>query len=307
MHNIDRNYVKDLDLNLLRVFAIVAEEGSITRAADRLYITQPSVSAAMSRLRAFLGTELFARQGRGIVLTSRGTELLRAVRAYLTPLVSATMVAPSFDPKASTALIRLGLADAMESLILPKLLARFRSDAPQMRLIVLPVQFRTVESALLTEKVDLAVSVADELPRSILRQPLRLGSHQGFVCLYDSRHHKLPRKLTERQYLASEHVAVSYAGDMRGIIEDSLGKSRNVRLSVPAFSYVAEVVDGSPLLATVPALYAEHLMKTRRHFKTARLPFAPESASLDLLWSRVTDDDPVNRFVRGLLSLVTRP
>jgi len=301
MKNIDDNYVKDLDLNLLRVFAIVAEEGSITRAAARLYLTQPSVSASMARLGSFLGTELFARQGRGIVLTSRGAELLRAVRAYLLPLVAATMIAPTFDPRASTATVRLGLADAMESLLLPALLARFRIEAPAMRVVVLPVQFRTVEAALLGDKVDLAVTVADELPKSILRQPLQLGASHGFVCLYDSRFARLPKAISERDYLEREHVAVSYAGDLRGIIEDSLGKARNVRVSVPAFSYVAEVVDGTPLLATVPALFARHLIQTRPYFKTARLPFSPESATLELLWSRVTDDDPVARFVRGLV------
>jgi Bacterial regulatory helix-turn-helix protein, lysR family len=73
-------YERDLDLNLLRVFAVAAEEGSITRAASRLYITQPAVSAAMRRLTSLVGVELIARQGRGIVLASRGAELNRSDR-----------------------------------------------------------------------------------------------------------------------------------------------------------------------------------------------------------------------------------
>jgi hypothetical protein len=147
MTQLPDTYARDLDLNLLRVFAVVAEEGSITRAASRLYVTQPAVSAAMRRLSAYVGTELFTRQGRGIVLTSRGTELLAAARAHLEPLLSAAQAAPVFDPQVSTATVRLGLADAMEGVLLPALLARLRTDAPRMQLIVLPVQFRTVEAS----------------------------------------------------------------------------------------------------------------------------------------------------------------
>src|SRR4051794_16470358 len=109
MNNMHGVYERDLDLNLLRVFAVVADEGSITRAASRLYITQPAVSAAMRRLSEFVGAELIARQGRGVVLTTRGAELAVAARAYLGPLVAATLAVPVFDPKTSTASVRLGL------------------------------------------------------------------------------------------------------------------------------------------------------------------------------------------------------
>lgn len=303
MKNIDGVYARDLDLNLLRVFAVVAEEGSLTRAASRLYVTQPAVSAAMRRLSSFVGTELFARQGRGVVLTSRGVELAAAARAYLAPLVAATLAPPLFDPRASTATVRLGLTDAMEALLLPALLALLRAEAPGIQLIVLPVQFRSVEAALLASKVDLAVSVADELPRSILRQPLLPGpqASAALVCLHDPRFSRLPKKLSERDYFAREHVVVSYAGDARGVVEDTLGKSRRVRVSVPAFSFVADVVDGSPLLATVPTLLAEHILATRPHLRSVPLPFALEPVSLDLLWPRATDGDPAASFFRDLL------
>jgi len=300
MHDI---YGRDLDLNLLRVFAVVANEGSITRAASRLYITQPAVSAAMRRLATFVGAELFARQGRGVALTSRGAELASAARAHLGPLVAATLAVPLFDPKTSAATVRLGLGDSLESLLLPRLLARLRSEAPKIQLVVLPVQFRTVEESLLSRKVDMAVTVADEMPRSVLREPLvshAIGS-DAFVCLYDSRCVKLPKTLTEREYLSREHVAVSYAGDVRGIIEDALGKTRKVRVSVAALGHVADVVDGSPLLATVPSLLAKHVMTTRPHLRCLPLPFTLASATVDLLWLRLTDADEVARFVRSLI------
>ncbi|WP_394843151.1 LysR family transcriptional regulator [Pendulispora brunnea] len=296
-------YARDLDLNLLRVFAVVAEEGSITRAAARLYVTQPAVSAAIRRLTAFIGAELITRQGRRMVVTHRGAELLAAARAHLQPLVAAAMEVPVFDPKSSTATVRIGLDDSLGALILPDFMKALRTEAPEMQLIIVPVQFRTVEELLLSHKVDFAVGVADELPRSILRQPLppKPSSWPHFVCLYDPRHSKLPKKLSEREYFAREHVVVSYAGDTRGIVEDSLGLARKVRISVPAFSYVADVVDGSPLLATIPTLVANHIIRTRPHLRSTPLPFSWESSIVELLWSRATDDDEAARFLRGVL------
>jgi LysR family transcriptional activator of mexEF-oprN operon len=297
-------YGRDLDLNLLRVFAVVAEEGSITRAAARLYVTQPSISAAIRRLTDFVGAELFTRQGRGVVLTNRGADLLAASRAHLQPLVAAATAVPLFDPKASTATVRLGLSDPMPALLLPALLKTLREEAPQMQIVVFAVQFRTVEEQLLSNKIDLAVTVADELPRSILRQPLRARrpASAQFVCLFDPRFSKLPKILSDEEYFAREHVVVSYAGDTRGIVEDATGRARKVRVSLPALSHVADVVDGSPLLATIPTLLARHIMQTPPHLRTRALPFTFPAGSLDLLWSRVTDEDAAARFIRVVVT-----
>lgn len=304
MPNINDNYVRDLDLNLLRVFVVVAEEASLTRAAARLYVTQPAVSASIRRLTSFVRSELFTRQGHGLVLTARGAALLAAAQLHLRQLVAATLDLPAFDPSQSTATVRAGLGDGLEAVLLPTLLAQLREAAPQMQLVVLPVQFRTVEEMLLSGKIDLAVTVADDLPRSILRQTIspRAAEAQGMVCLYDPRFAKLPRRLTESTYFAQEHVIVSYAGDVRGIVEDSLGRMRTVRVSVPAFSYVPDLVDGSNLVATVPDMFARHVMRSRPHLRSAPLPVPLERSSLEILWSRVTENDSPSRFMRELVA-----
>jgi LysR family transcriptional activator of mexEF-oprN operon len=304
MSNMTGVYERDLDLNLLRVFAVVADEGSVTRAAARLYLTQPAVSAALRRLASFVGTALFVRQGRGLVLTGRGAQLLAASRTHLEPLVAAAMESPTFDPKTSTATVRIGLAESTEGWLLAPLLALLRREAPAMKIGILSVQFRSVEEALLERKVDLAVSVADALPASILR---RTVDSAGFVCVYDPRFVRLPRVFTEARYFAHEHVIVSYAGDFRGVVEDVLGKTRNVRLSVPAFGFVADAVTGSSLLATVPEPHARHIVVTHPHLRIAPLPFAIEGAEVDLLWPRVMDEDPPSRFVRQLIEGAVEP
>jgi LysR family transcriptional activator of mexEF-oprN operon len=84
-------YGRNLDLNLLRVFVVVAETGSVTAAAANLYLTQPAISAAVRRLTEAVGAPLFARQGRGVTLTARGKQLLAHARPHLASLVAATL------------------------------------------------------------------------------------------------------------------------------------------------------------------------------------------------------------------------
>src|SRR5688572_23248814 len=131
----NENYARDLDLNLLRVFAVVAESGSVTQAAARLYLTQPAVSAALRRLTTAVGAPLFVRQGRGLVLTQRGEQLLARARLHLAALVDAALAPAAFDPRTSERTLRLGLADAAEMWLLPELLRVFEREAPRLRVI----------------------------------------------------------------------------------------------------------------------------------------------------------------------------
>src|ERR1700761_4358912 len=103
------SYGRDLDLNLLRVFVVVADTGSVTKAAARLYLTQPGVSSALRRLATAVDAPLFVRQGRGIALTNAGERLLAAVRPSLAALVDAALAPPKFQLATSDRVIRIGL------------------------------------------------------------------------------------------------------------------------------------------------------------------------------------------------------
>lgn len=287
-------YGRDLDLNLLRVFAVVAEAGSVTAAASRLYLTQPAVSAALRRLQTAVAAPLFARHGRGLVLTARGEQLRAAVRPHLQALVDAALLPERFDPATSDRTFRLGLSDASEVWLLPALLGVLAREAPRMRVIVVPVQFRTIGAAL-ASGLDAAVTVADELPPSVRRAPL-LSS--GFVCVHDPRHARFKR-LTERVYFDHEHVIVSYNADLRGVIEDSQRKQRRVRVSVPTFASIGPLVEGTAMLATVPGIVGAQIVKLHPRLRLAPLPFEPWAGTIELLWPAATDDDEPGRWLRA--------
>jgi LysR family transcriptional regulator, mexEF-oprN operon transcriptional activator len=293
------NYGRDLDLNLLRVFCVVADAGSVTVAASRLYLTQPAVSAALRRLAAAIGAPLFVRRGRHLALSSRGRSLRAKAQQHLSALVDAALAPDAFEPEHSDRVVRLGLADAAETWLLPRLLRVLGERAPRMRLISVPVQFRNVADALTSGAVDMAVTVADALPASVRRQDLFWGD---FVCLFDARYAKVGKRLTERSYFEQEHVIVSFNADLRGIVEDALQKTRKSRCSVSGFANVPALVEGSALLATVPRLLAREAVAKRPHLRWAELPLPLAGATTELLWPSATDDDEACRFVRERLT-----
>ncbi|WP_255217313.1 LysR family transcriptional regulator [Myxococcus sp. AM010] len=190
---------RNLDLNLLRVLVAVADTGSVTKAAARLYLTQSAVSAALARLSESLDTPVLVRHGRGVILTSRAARLVTEVRPLLEAMLQASLAPARFDPRTSERTIRLGLSDFGDEWLLPPLLRRLGRDAPKMRLVCIPVQFRTVVEALATRRVDLAATVIDKLPQAILRTPLIRGH---FVCLFDPRHVRLARRAAQQAHVS---------------------------------------------------------------------------------------------------------
>ncbi|HVU02517.1 MAG TPA: LysR family transcriptional regulator [Polyangiaceae bacterium] len=294
-------YARDLDLNLLRVLVTVADAGSVTEAASRLYLTQPAISAALRRLTNTLGEPLFARRGRGLALTERGARLVREVRPHLQAMTDAALTPERFDPKTSERTFRVGLADSTETWLLGPLLRTLERDAPRMRIISLPVQFRTVGEALATRRVDFAVTVADDLPPSIRRAPLFEG---GFVCLYDPRHGRLGPRPTEREYFDREHVIVSDNGDLRGVVEDAFEKQRKIRCSVGSFSSIGPIVDGSSLVATVPTVVAVPILRLHPKLRTAIPPFRFPETGMELLFPAALEGDRAFEFLRGVVARI---
>jgi len=172
-----------------------------------------------------------------------------------------------------------------------------------MQLVVLPVQFRNIGPSLASGAVDVALTVADELPAGVSRKALFSG---GFVCLHDPRYARLGRRLTRKRYLAHHHVIVSYNGDLRGIIEDMLGVRRKVRVSVPTFHSVGVIVEGTALLATVPMMVAREVLRRHPKLAVTELPFAMRGTPMELVWRSALDDDDSVRFVMDHVTRIAR-
>jgi LysR family transcriptional regulator, mexEF-oprN operon transcriptional activator len=308
MSRITIGELRKLDLNLLVVFVAMMEEGSVTKTAERLALTQPAISACLTRLREALGAALFVRVGRGLVPTARAHALVAEVGPALEALGQGLFAREPFRPETAERVFRLGVPDDLEMLLVPSLVAALRTKAPRARLLVRPIDFRTAAAALESEAVELCVSVFDDLPAHIVREQMPSG---GYVCLFDPRKVRLPRRPTLAQYLARAHVVVSYNGDMQGFVEDALGGrgiARDVVLSLPRFSAIPSILKSAPLVATLPEALARKFAKEHR-LQVAPLPFELPRHALEMAWHRARDRDDGHAWLRGevMRALATSP
>src|SRR5579859_8056676 len=153
-----------IDLNLARVFVTIYETGSVSGAAKRLHVSQPSVSYALSRLRHLLGEPLFTRSREGMTPTVFGTQLYRRFRAAVAEIEDAVASTRSFDPLSSTRRFRLALSDSGEASLLPQILTTLGRLAPNVELEVIEVDIGRLDEWLKAGKIDAAICNRSHTP-----------------------------------------------------------------------------------------------------------------------------------------------
>lgn len=288
-------------------------DGSLTRAAAELSMTQPAASHALKRLHAAVGEPLFVRSAFGMKPTARAEALWPQVRAALDSLREA--LAPArFDPRRGQATFRLAMADATAALLSAPLLAEMQAEQARVSLRFLPLTTRDPRRLLLDGHMDLAIGHFPVALAALLADGPASGlRHQH---LYDSRYvgvmrqgHPLEgRPLTLDDYCAAEHLLVSFSGRPHGLVDQALaalGRQRRVVLTVNQFFTAGSVVTRSDLLTVLPASfvaatgYAERLV-------TRELPFVMDPVSVQMLWPLRLDNDPAQRWMRERVVSATR-
>ncbi len=200
-----------LDLNLLRVFDSVMTEQNLTRAANRLAMTQPAVSNALKRLRDALGDELLMRTAHGVKPTPRAEELWPAVRRALSDLEAA--VAPTeFDISKVQATFRMAMADATAAFWLPSLMRSIEREAPGVNVRMVPLTTREPRPMLLRGDIDLAIGFFPGVVAQLSGGPYtpirheRLYSGQ-YVCVMRKNHPLAGEELDHRHLLRRQPSA----------------------------------------------------------------------------------------------------
>ena len=296
---------RTLDLNLLRVFDAVMAEGSLTRAASGLAMTQPAVSHALKRLRDTVGEDLFVRVAHGVRPTPRAEALWPQVRAALGTLRQA--LAPGdFDPRRDAVQMSLAMADATAALRAPPLVARIEGEAAQVNLRVLPLTTRDPRRLLEGGDADLAVGYFPELITTILAQGA--DSHLHHARLYDTRYvcvmrrgHPLAKKpLSLDDFCEAHHLLVSFSGRAQGFVDQALaalGRQRRVVLTVNQFFTAGRVVAQSDLLTVLPERFLA-ATGNADGLVTRDLPMAVGTVHVEMIWHLRHDADPAHRWLR---------
>ena len=288
----------DLDGRLLQLLVAVVEERSVTRAAERLGVTQSAVSHLLDKLRRITGDALVVKAGRGIVPTARAEALAVRARVLLDEL-RALATPEAFDPATLRTDFTIAANDLQRDLLLPPLLTRLRAQAPGVTLRVIPSGVPQAE-LLRTEASQLIVTPRPPDAADVLQRRLFADRYRVF---YDAAVRDAPRDIDD--YLAAEHVTVVYedrrALDIDLVLGQRLGRPRRVVAAVPGFAGLAPFVRGSARLATVPGLLQQELL---RGLATADVPVAVPAMPMFMVWHARRQADPVHRWLRDELRAV---
>ncbi|WEK07427.1 MAG: LysR family transcriptional regulator [Candidatus Pseudomonas colombiensis] len=290
--------IRHLDFNLLKTLDALLDERSVTRAAERLSLTQPAVSGMLTRLRESFGDPLFVRAQRGMVPTLRAEQLAVPVKQLLSDIEQ--MLQPqAFDPATAQMTVSLASTDyALRAVVVP-FLSALRLQAPNIRVAVQPVDVQHLAGQLDRGDIDLALVTPDSTALGLHTAAL---FDERYVCVMRAGHPDAAAKTWSLERFCSlDHVLVSPSGgSFQGVTDQALariGRSRRVTLSVTSFLVLPEILRTSDLIAVVPrrlALHADGLVMLEP-------PVEVPGFSKTLAWHERTHHDPGQQWLRTLL------
>jgi DNA-binding transcriptional LysR family regulator len=248
-----------IDLHLIRVLNTVLTERSVSRAAIRLGMHQPAVSAALKRLRALAGDPILVRSGAGMVATDAGLRMIEPSASILRAAGMLFSDARGFNPATANATFRLAASDYIDPLFLPHLVASIKTQAPSCLIEIHALSAQADYYAQLANgEIDVVIGNWAAPP-----QDLHMGRLFGdeVVCLVSQDHPALRRGWDGQSWLQSEHIAPTptHAG-AKGVIDEhlaSLGLARNITVRCPHFGLMPSMVASSLLVMTTGRQYCE--------------------------------------------------
>jgi DNA-binding transcriptional LysR family regulator len=292
--------VGDVDLNLLRAFDAVLRDGSVTAAGERLGLSQPAMSNALSRLRRLLEDPLFVRTPGGMRPTPFAQRLAAPVRQALDLIQTTLAQQAAFDPRTSQRSFRLQLSDVGEIVFLPALLERLEREAPGVRVDTEQLPQDEVSEALAAGEIDLAVGFLPGLAAGVASKRL---FRDRYVCVVRADHPRVGSRITLPQFLAASHVLVSARGSAHEIVEQTLrnkGLARRIALRVPHFTVVPMILARSDHMVIVPEGLMRAIARFGR-FKSLKPPVDIPALDVKVHWHERFGRDPGISWLRGVL------
>jgi DNA-binding transcriptional LysR family regulator len=287
------------DLNLLVVFDAVMQDRNLTRAGQRLGMSQPAVSHALARLRNALKDDLFVRTPEGMRPTPRAERMLGAVRAALQEL-QVTLEDDEFDPSASSREFQIAANNYSARAVIPALVHRIAGLASSVVLDVRPIGLLNVLDQLDNGVIELALTALVEGGDRF--KCVRLLEDEYSVVLSSDHPDAAATELSIEQFSNLPHIGITSSGDDAHFIDDALaerGLARLISAKVPLHSLVSTLV-GSSVIAVLPRRVAANLA-TYAPLTTKALPFTSPRIELSMIWHRRLDNHPAHRWLRSTL------
>ena len=285
------------DARMLVLFDEIYRTQSMTRAAERLDLSQPTASIWLSKLRREWHDPLFVRTSAGMQPTPRADALIGPAREALALLRRLSASLPGFDPAATHRNFRVCMTDASHITFLPRLLAHVRTIGPDVRLDVVPISGATGH-VLETGEADLALGYIPGLEAGFHEQRLYA---QDFICLVNAKHPRIGEAFSARQYKEEGHIGI-LSSTSYPMLQSSFkrhGIERRVQLELPGFLGVAAIVSATDLIATVPRTIGETLAQMGT-IKVLPCPLKIPTFMVKQYWHARYHHDPGVRWLRGV-------
>ncbi len=297
MKNHTHSIGKEIDLKLLRLLDALYSTRSVTRAAERVSLSQPTVSIGLARLRALLSDPLFVRTSQGMQPTPRAEDLMPSVRQVLAGMSQLVSSASQFEPAQSERTFRIFMTDASHITLMPRLFEHVHKIAPGIKLEAATID-SAVASDLQSGEADLALGLIPGLEAGFYQQAL---FDQDWICLANPQHPRIGSKLTLKRYFSETHVSI-VSGTGANILEKSIektGQMRKIKLSLPGFLGLSAILKNSELIATLPRHIGTTLAQSA-DLKIWACPLPIEGFTVKQYWHSRYHHDQANRWLRSV-------
>ena len=291
------------DLNLLVIFEAIYTQGGVTRAAEVLHLTQPTISHALARLREWIGDPLFVRHGQRLVPTPVAHKMIAPVRRALQTIDTTLGELKEFDPGSARMAFSLGLHPLMENTIYFPLVRAVRAQAPFVSISSVHFERRNLEADLSSGALNAAVDVFLPVPDTICKQHIL---QTGTVVIARRGHPGIDGELDLEAYLALEHIVVSLRRQGGGPEDVALareGRTRNVVARCQHINTALRIVATSDLVLTMSDTFANHASALFDN-RVYPAPFATPPVDAYLYWHANSEADQANQWLRAQIGAV---
>ena len=290
--------IGSVDLNLLKLFDALLKEGSVTRAGQRLGLSQPAASRGLGRLRRLLNDQLLVRTTKGWKLTPRAVALSGPVTKLLDD--ARAIIAPSvFNPSTESGQFTIAVGDHMALMLLPTLISKLATLAPRIDLVI-PASAGDNVVLIAQGEADLAIGVFQDLPARFYQRALY---DEDFVCVVRHNHPAISEKLTLKNFISLSHLAVTITGKGKSSVDDALaekGLARRITMQIPHFLVAPMIVSESDLILSIPRKLADK-MSSLVPIKILELPLEIVSFTPSMIWHERQHNEPSHIWLRKLI------
>ena len=295
------NNIKNIDLNLLTVFDALFDERSVTRAAGRLSLTQPTVSGMLQRLRRAFADELFVRTSHGIIPTPRSEALAGPIKELLAG-AQRLMTAQAFNPASAEGSIKLCASDYLQHAVIAPLIAALRQRAPRLKVLVAPRQESPLADLMARGEIDLYICNREVAEPDL---PSRQLYRDRYICVARKDHPLKARRISLSELCTFDHLLVHPTGrSLWGPVDTALsavGRGRRVAVAVPTFYVLFELLKCEDFLAFVPERL---LRKRRRDLRIFETELKIPSINIIASWHQRVSRDARHQWLRETVAAV---